>query len=347
MNLYTSAGWPDFNVIRKVGAPFNYIWGGRGCGKTYSALQHVVYEDPLTFLYIRRSQKQVDILATPSMNPFKSLNTDRGDTIEAFPEKDGVYTFFRSDVGENGRRVPAGPPLGYMAALSTFANLRGFDGSQIRVIIFDEFIPQAGERELKNEYFILMNLYETVNRNRELKGEPPVILWALANANRPEGNIFLSGELLGKAIEMQRKEKNFSLLERRGIALFNMWDSPISKEKRTTVLYLATEGTAFHDMAVSNKFALDDTVPIKSLPLREFRPVCAVGELGVWQHKNEQYIYISGKTDPSVRKFVVADYDLKIFKKKYLWLWICYMEESVVFESDVAHLLFVKYFEMA
>lgn len=346
MNLYTDAGWPDLRVFDKISAPFIYCWGGRGCGKTYSFLKYVTVDSPRKFIYIRRTQKQVDILATPSKNPFKRINLDLGETIEPFAERDGSYIFYRTDTDVDGRLVRVGEPLGYMVALSTFANMRGFDGSEIETACLDEFIPQDGERELKNEYFVLMNLYETINRNREFLGQKPLQLWCFANANRPTGNIMLSGELLGKAIEMQKKGKNYSLLESRGIALVNMFDSPISQRKEDTALYRATKGTAFYDMAINNKFELDQTVPLANLPLREFRPVCSIGELGIWQHKNEQYIYISKKQDPAVRKFVLADYDITIFKKHYAWLWVCYLEESIIFESEVNALLFVKYFEI-
>ena len=346
MNLYTAEGWPDMRVLDQIPAPFLYCWGGRGCGKTYSYLKYVTIESPRKFLYIRRTQRQVDILATPSKNPFKKINADLGETIMPMPEKDGSYLFYRTDTDADGRVIRVGEPLGYMVALSTFANMRGFDGSEVVNACFDEFIPQDGERELKHEYFILMNLYETINRNREFTGDPPLQLWCFANANTPTGNIMLSGEILGKAIEMQKQKKNYSLMQSRGIALLNMFDSPISQKKEDTALYRATRGTAFYDMAINNKFELDDSIPLKNLPLREFKPVCAIGELGIWQHKNEQYIYISKKQDPSVRKFVIADYDVKVFKKQYAWLYLCYLQESVVFESEVCALLFVEYFEM-
>ena len=348
MDIYTAEGYPDIRKMTSCRAPFIYAWGGRGCGKTYSALQYYTYENPQLFMYVRRTQTQIDLVSTPALQPYKRMNRDHNDSIEPVPEKNGMFAFRRLIPDENDKRIATGPTFGYMCALSTFHNLRaGFDGSDVRVIIYDEFIPQDEERELKNEYTVLMHLYETVNRNRELDGEDPVLLLCLANANTPEGNIFLAGELMGKAIEMQKRSKNFSLIESRGIALFNMFDSPISAKKESTALYRATRGTAFYDMAVKNQFALDTSVPLRSLPLREFLPVVNIGELGIWKHKSEGYIYVTRKQDPSVRKFILAEYDLKIFKQRFSWLYLRYLDEQILFDSEVCSLLFVKYLEMA
>jgi hypothetical protein len=41
-------------------------------------------------------------------------------------------------------------PIGYTCALSTLSNMRGFDASDIQLLICDEFIPEKHERLLKN-----------------------------------------------------------------------------------------------------------------------------------------------------------------------------------------------------
>ena len=66
-------------------------------------------------------------------------------------------------------------------ALSTFGNLRGVDFSDVDMIFFDEFVPQKNARPIKAEAEAFFNLYETVNRNRELDGRPPVRVLMLSN----------------------------------------------------------------------------------------------------------------------------------------------------------------------
>ena len=65
--------------------PFNIFIGGRGTGKTYSALTGFTGDNPRVhiygkFLYMRRRQDDIEVCADTDKgegaNPFKSINTD-------------------------------------------------------------------------------------------------------------------------------------------------------------------------------------------------------------------------------------------------------------------------------
>ena len=72
LNLYDENGYFDFEAVRSLGLPFNFIIGGRGTGKTYGAL-HSVKEAGDCFMFTRRKANQVDVISNDSGNS-KSRN---------------------------------------------------------------------------------------------------------------------------------------------------------------------------------------------------------------------------------------------------------------------------------
>ena len=142
MNIYTKAGYPDISSWISTEIPFILCCGGRGTGKTYSALLYA-YETGKTFMFIRNSQTQVDRLMKPQYNVFKRMNADKGINITI--GKDGKTGIYYDETDPENIK-----PVGYLAALSTFSNFRGPDLSDVDLIIWDEFIPEAQERMVKD-----------------------------------------------------------------------------------------------------------------------------------------------------------------------------------------------------
>ena len=193
MKLYQDNGYVNIRGIIELGLPFNFVVGGRGTGKTYTALK-TVKEDAIKFFFMRRTQAQADLINKPEFSPFKALNSDEG--WEVITKAVSKYNAAFYNGVEN---LPQGEPIGYTGALSTMSNVRGFDAQEVKILIYDEFIPERHERPIKNEGSALLNAYETINRNRELKGHPPLQLLCLANANDLSNPIFLELGLVKKA----------------------------------------------------------------------------------------------------------------------------------------------------
>lgn len=174
MKIYQDNGYLDFTAIRKLGLPFNFITGGRATGKTYNGLDDLTREcsqqPDSRFLLMRRTQTQLDLISKPEYSPFKILNRNNGTDyrIDGITKYNGGIYF-----GEEKNLV------GYTAALSTIANVRGFDGSDIDYLLYDEFIPEPHARPIKDEAGAFLNAYETINRNRELEGRKPLQVFAL------------------------------------------------------------------------------------------------------------------------------------------------------------------------
>ena len=170
-----------------IDSPYTFIWvlTGRGLGKTFGCLDKLrekSLEDPdQKFMYFRRLQAQIDVVAKPEFSPFKKVDRVRQYVTTARSISKNTFGFY------DGDRL-----LGYAGALSTFVNLRGFDGSDISYILYEEAIPKISERSIPHEFEALMDAYETINRNREIdEGKPPVKLICIGN-KRITGNSKIS-----------------------------------------------------------------------------------------------------------------------------------------------------------
>lgn len=329
-NIYQENGYLDVPKLVNHKCSWVLVYGGRGQGKTYGSLKYV-YENKINFLFLRRLQTQIDIIKRPKYNPFKKLNSDLGIDIEVKPEgKQGI------NFVENGVVIGSG------MALSTIANLRGFDGSDIDIIIFDEFIPERQEHPIKGEADALYNAYETINRNRELEGKPPVKLLCLSNANAIDCPLFLSLGLITRIEKMQKNHENYYQVSK-DILLISMEESPIAKKKEDTVLYRITANTDYSKMALNNTFAYDDFSGIKSNNLKGYKPLVTVGEITIY--KKEDLYYVSEHKSGTPADFNTNERELLQFRRKYWRLYNRYIDGKFTFENYLCKALFIKYID--
>lgn len=339
MKLYQDSGYVNIRGILELGLPFNFCIGGRATGKTYTSLK-TVKEDGVKFFFMRRTQAQADLINKPEFSPFKAVNADNGWNVTTKPVSKYNSAFY--DVTED---APEGVPIGYTGALSTMSNVRGFDAQEVKVLIYDEFIPERHERPIKNEGAALLNAYETINRNRELKGEPPLQLLCLANANDLSNPIFLELNLVAKAERMRKKGQEISIDRARGIGIFMLTESPISSRKRNTALYKLTKGSEFERMSIDNDFAQRNYNSVVVRPLIEYRPIVAVGEICIYSHKNSGKLYVSTHMTGSPPIYSAGEHDLARFQRAYFWVWAEYMQNNVEFEEILCEILLTKYYK--
>lgn len=337
MKLYDENGYLCFDEILKTKLPFIFIVGGRGSGKTYGALKYF-YEHDICFMYLRRTQAQIDLVSKPEYSPFKKINSDLGISIESKSISKYTSGFYNHDLETDTFTL-----IGYSAALSTFANVRGADLSDSKALIFDEFIPEKHERLIKCEADAFFNAYETINRNRELDGDEPLQAVCLANANDLGNPIFLSLGLVSIAERMAERGKDVYINRNRGIGLFILTDSPVSDKKRKTSLYNLTSGSEFEKMAINNDF-VEEKSRSESKRLIEYKPIVAVGEICIYKHKSKQEFYISEHVSGSPAYYGSGDTGLKRFRHDYIYLWREYLRNHIIFEKHVHEILFNRYF---
>lgn len=340
--VYLDNGYLNIHDILSRSMPFNFAVGGRGTGKTYGSLCECL-DTNRTFLLIRRTQAQADIITRPEFSPFKRICKDRNLKITCTPVTKYNSAFYFYEDSDDGKQTPIGNPIGYSAALSTFSNIRGFDASDVDLMIFDEFIPERHERPIKNEFEALMNCYETVNRNRELQGEQPLQLLCLANANDVANPVFVGFNLVKRSLGMIKKKQEVYVDKTKGICLYMLQHSPISEEKRNTALYKATQGTKFSEMAIDNNFSFNYLGNIGSRPLNEYTPICSISKITIYSHKSKDEYYVSLHKSGSPVEYTESESDIQRFKRMYWWLWEAYMAQKIIFEEYLCETLLTKF----
>ena len=335
MRRFLDNGYCDIESILSVNVPFIFVIGGRGTGKTYGALKYALDTNTCIML-MRRTQAQTDLINKPEFSPFKPLEHDLRQriTVKAASKYNSVV--YR---GEDPDDL-----IGYTCALSTVANLRGFDASNVKLLIYDEFIAERHERPIKNEGTAFLNAYETMNRNRELKGKDPLQVLSLANAFDIANPIFRELDLISVCDKMKQKQNPVYVNKSRGVCIVMLDGSEISERKSKTALYKLTAGSQYGELALSNDFTYNSNAGIKPQHLREYKPVCGIGDIYIYKHKSKHLYYISEHASGNMPHYETDEVDLKRFIRHYgRFLYAAYMNERCIFESMLAKSTFEWY----
>ena len=346
MKLYLDNGYLNIPGVLENEYTFNIIVGGRGTGKTYGALKYVK-ENNIKFMFSRRTQEQVNLIKQPVFNPYKVLNNDMHWNVQVSPIGPKVYGFYDSfrDI-DSGEYHMDNVPFGIIAAVSTFSNMRGFDASDVKVWLYDEFIKESKDKPIKEEGKAILNMYESMNRNRELKGEPPIKFLAMANSEDIANPLMIELGLVTVATRMQKNHQEQYFDKERSIALYLPQRSPISQQKAETALYKLTKYSQFNKMALDNEFVDVDLTLVRSAKLSEYRPLVRVGEITVYQHKAGNQYYVTDHHSGQCQTYTSGATDLKRFLRSYSWLWNAYLNGRVYFEEYLFQVLLEKYFGM-
>lgn len=308
---------------------FNFFIGGRGIGKTYSVLKYF-YEEDINFLYLRYTNTELDIAVNADL--FKQY----GDDISFHRLDDGFYSFTKND-----------KLCGYGMSLSTFKNKRGVDFSDIDYIFLDEFIPEIGSRKVISYVGnVFLNMYETVNRNREFDGKYPVMLIACANSNDIANPLMIDLGLTSVAEEMIRTDNEFFHDLKRGFQLAILKSNPAFYEKKSkTALYkFATKD--FTNMSLNNIFTYNDFSNIKDYNLKGMQPVFSIkNKWTLYKKKNDELYYIY----PNVIAREIYDINDPIQKQKMLskylvWINSKYYKNKIRFSTYEIKNLFIDLF---
>lgn len=271
------------------------IIGGRGTGKTYSTLKYT-YEAKIKHCFMKRTDDDVTLLCSGGskkggninfdLNPYKSINKDIGSNVKAISVYKGLGGFWKCD--ENGE--PILDPIGYVISLHKVAKVKGFDLSDCRMIIFDEFIPLPYERVDRKEGIELLDFYKTVSRASFIKEGFVLPLVLLANATTVSCPIINELELADTIVEMQNNHISKLRLEDRSIFIHILEDKGGFREiEGQNPIYKAMKGTQWADMSLNNEFAYNDFSNVDKKSLKHSRCLIRV--------RNKQrtyYIYVGG-----------------------------------------------------
>lgn len=329
--IYTNEGWVNWDYILGQKAAFTMVVGARGVGKTYGLFKKAITEKR-PFIYLRRLRTQLDLCCSIEGNPFNKINSDLNISIRPKNSNSGVV--FADDDNLYSLGV----------ALSTVANVRGFDYSQFDLIIFDEAIASEGERPIPHEFSVFLNFYETVNRNRELLGLPPVQAVLLGNANRLTNPYFSGWHFMRTALNMIKGRQMVWKNADGSRLMVMLCDSVISNKKKQTALY-KNASKDFITMAIDNAFRTDGT-NIRSMPIREYNHIVSIGDIGIYRHKSERKYYVSFLTNAD-NAYESYGMGLKMFQQDFYYLRVCYLVNKIVyFENYECELIFRELFSL-
>lgn len=333
MKLYEENGFLNFAKIVKIKTPFIFIVGARGIGKTYGGIKYAVTNN-IKFMLSRRTQKQADIISQPELSPLKSPCDDLGInyTVKSIiPQCSGIFI--------------EGELRGYTSALSTISNIRGFDSSDVDLWLYDEFIPERHERQLRYEGEGFLNAYETINRNRELKGRPPLKCVCMANSNDIGNPIFEVLDLITVAEKMQNKGQEVYINQQRGITIIMPQNSPISNAKKDTALYNAVgSNSRFSEMAIENAFEREACVHSKNL--NEYRILVSIGHVNIYEHKTLSEYYVSMHKSGTGAVYGTDPTSTLQFKTAFKYLLAAYVTDRICFENTHVKREFENFFSI-
>lgn len=343
--MFDKNGYLDFDFIFNNEMTYKFIVGGRGTGKTFGVLKYVL-DHNLKFIFMRRTQVQVDMIKSDELNPFNALYSELGNKYHFVMKKinKNITGVYKGKLNDKNDFVASGEPLGYIMALSTISNIRGFDASDVKVLVYDEFIGEKHEKSISSEGTAFLNAIETIARNRELKGEEPLKVVCLSNSNDLTNPIFIELKLVSICEKMIQKKHDIKNIPGRDLALFIINNSPISKRKAETSLYkLSGVDSDFSKMSIKNEWTNEYMNLICSKKLKEYKPLVKVGEVVIYENKNKRDFYVSSHASGTYDYYDTSSVELKRFRNDYDFLLYTYLNRNIYFESYIEQILFEKY----
>lgn len=310
---FDDLGYFDGSALFDDDIPFVFVLGGRGTGKTYSVTNWLCEhcDSQHKFMYMRRTQREMDFVNTGNIyeehHPNVSINKNA--TLAKVMRDDEC--------------------IGYHCSLVSIQGLRGFSMLDVSYILFDEFIAERGAPQRKYTGEQMLNAYETVNRNRELKGQPPVKCIFLSNTNKTENDIMAAFGFHGEVYKCM-KATPIGMYQDECKKLIMINSSRISDLKRDTVLYKVNGDKNFEAMALNNN-GIRHNLPIRNYPREAYEYICTLGAINVNRiYTGGYYITETNKEfeEPSERHL-----------SRYAWIFM--IPETVSASSDYA----AEYFE--
>lgn len=330
MKLYQPNGYANMHdIILESETPFCLVIGGRGTGKTYNAIKTCL-EEHIKFVYLRRTSAQMELISKDEFSPIVKIGADIGKSLCCAPLSKyatGVYEL-------NAEGKPTGAAIAVNMSLTGVSNMRSFNAESFTTILYDEAIPEKHEKRISHESEAFLQMYESLDRNRQLCGQPPIKCIVMANANNMEAAILQALNCVRTLDRMKKKHQTQYIDRTLGLSVYLLNDSPISAEKRETALYKLTMGEGdFADMALNNAFSKDNYTDIGSRPLSEYNPVAAIGNICLYRHKSTYHWYVSETRSGKPKEFENTLTDRQRFRKYAIKSWQDYFDKKLTFEN--------------
>ena len=266
------------------------VWSKRGPGKTYSILWLAYYSN-FPIIYMKRTDKDVSrILKEEKIinldpSPYAPLKKQKGLRVGGVEIDDGFGAFYELD--EEGQ--PTGRLLCYVLSFNKVLTYKGNDFSDVELLCFDEFIPQIGERIKKSEGELLLDLYQTVSRDRLKKGRNPLKLILFANSEQISVPVTQELEIIDYMADLDASGASHLYIEDRDILLHHITDEEVPVQECEKVgIWKGMQGTAWFDKSFGGRFVHNDFSNVIPKSIKRSKPILEV------QYKTHfYYIYFN------------------------------------------------------
>lgn len=293
------------------------VYSARGAGKTYGFLKGRI-EKKQKFLYLKRTQIDIELLSKDDFSPFKPLIRDYGWNIKTEKINEGILRFMKDD-----------DVIGWGMAMSAVHKYKGFDLSEVRYMCLDEFIPQLTERVNRKEGELLLDLYMTVSRDREARGEDSLKLCLFANATELYCPITETLGIVDALAGLNATGADYIYLDERRIMLHHIIGSVSAGED--TAIFAGMKGTQWADMAFGGTFSYNDFSKVRRIPLAGYVPYVRVRyqrkDLYIYQHKSNGHFYM---TDSKGRTEYQYDLEIESDQSAFYQDWVWQLQQELI-----------------
>lgn len=294
----------DISIYEDIKFPYQIFIGGRGTGKTYSALRFAVYrykQYKEKFMWMRRTADELELLCDSPRygeggNPFKEINEKYLESYGLCMMSKKVAGIYEREYDEKNKRFlyNSDKMMGYGCALSNIASARGMNFTDADRLFYDEFIYERHVKRIRAEGEAILNAIETIARNRELQGKPPLFVYFLANAFNIYNPLFQELGVIDIVEKAMRNRQEHIYLEERGLAIHLLENTvEFTESKKQTSLYKLTSNSNYADMALNNSFVYNDFSLVQYRKIQGMRPVCRCAGFNIYSKKGTREYYVT------------------------------------------------------
>ena len=292
----TNEKWYSPNRLLSHNAFINFVMSPRGNGKSYSAKKLIIknyLKNGSQAVYTRRTKVEIDEVKDTYWN----------DIGEEYPDLDFKVEGYIGYI--NGDEVV------HFIPLSTSTNKKSASYPKVNWIIFDEYIitKTTYNRYLKNEMTLLLDLIETVGRDRNIR------VLIMANSVSFVNPLFSFFDIVPKENQRFSKYKD-------GLICVEQFTSHVfMEEKKKTPFGRLIEGTNYSKYAIENEVLEDTNDFIKEREGAKYKFLACFKyedfKIGVWENLENNELFCDERIDEdNINKFAMI---LEELEEGYLY----------------------------
>lgn len=330
------------------------VWSKRGPGKTYSSLKYS-YDNKIPIIYMKRTNDDVKLICENNeynfdASPYVPINRDHHTNVKGMLIEKGLGGFWNYVQGDDGKEHPEGCPVSYALSCNAIKRFKGFDFSICKWIVFDEFIPQLGERISRKEGELILDLYMTVNRDRQKRGLPPLLLILFANAEEISTPITNTLEIVDIMADLNASGESHYYDEERGIVLHHITNNEVPiEDSEKTGIYKAMINTNWGKKSFEGSFANNDFSNVVKQSLKGYSPYIhllnGTHNYYIYLNKNTGRMYMCSKKGKCLFEYNLnlENQQKKFYLDHQIDLWDACVEDRLKFEKYSMYDLIMNY----